>query len=171
MAQIYGSVADADAYNLAIGNTAWASLSNEVKAAALLRGSIYVDSYNRRYIGADYRCWFEFPGIKTGGLMQEREWPRTGVTGVPDDLVPPAVEQATYEAAAREANTPGSLRPDVNPATVVKREKVDVLEVEYAVGTTGQGALSLPTIPVIDSLLASLLIRRCNYGGIAVYAV
>jgi len=166
----YGTVAGADAYNEAMGNTAWASLSEEAKTAALVRGTLYVDSYAKKWIGDDYRCWWTFMGQKAGGPAQYMQWPRTGIDGIDSATVPLSVEYATYEAAAIEGANPGSLRPIVNTSTAVKREKVDVLEVEYAVSSGTNPYDLLPTVPIIDSLLAGLLIRRCT-GTMAIYTV
>lgn len=168
--QIYGTVAGADAYALSIGNTAWGLLSTDAKNAALVRGSLYVDSYNRRYLDGDFKCWWQFIGGKTGGWAQEREWPRSGIEGLPDSVIPVQMEYATYEAAIREGTSPGSLNPDIDRTSLVKREKVDVLEVTYAISDDANGGSLLPVIPAIDSLLASFLIRRCN-SQLAIYTV
>lgn len=149
----YGSVAAADAYHAARGNTAWIGTS-EAKQAALIRASAYIDGtyYNR------------FSGSKVGGRAQTLQWPRTGATdadgnAVAADSVPTEVEQATYEAVLRELAKPGSLRPDYVAASTVKRVKVDVLEKEYAVSSAGGPADVTPVIGVIDAILAPLLTR------------
>lgn len=170
MPQIYGSIAGADAYALSIGNTAWGALSTDAKNAALVRGSMYVDSYAKRYIDADYRCWWTFSGGRTGGWAQEREWPRSGINGLPDNVVPTQIEYATYEAAIREATNPGSLNPDIDRTALVKSEKVDVLQVTYAVSDNANAGTLLPVIPAIESLLSAFLIRRCN-SSLAIYTV
>ena len=168
--QIYGSIAGADAYATSIGNTTWGPLTNEAKQAALARASLYVDSYNKRFIDSDYRCWWTFIGGKTGGWAQEREWPRHGIPGLPDNVIPPSIEYATYEAAIREAENPGSLNPDIDRTAVVKSEKVDVLQVTYAVSDNANADSLLPVIPAIEGLLSSFLVRRCN-NRLAIYAV
>lgn len=168
--QIYGSIAGADAYATSIGNTTWGPLTNEVKQAALVRASLYVDSYNKRFLDGAYNCWWTYIGGKTGGWAQDREWPRHGIPGLPDNVIPPAIEYATYEAAIREAENPGALSPDIDRTQLVKRERVDVLEVTYAVSDDAGTGNLLPTIPVIDSLLASFLVRRCK-NQLAIYAV
>lgn len=168
--QIYGTVAGADAYALSIGNTAWGALTTETKQAALVRGSLYVDSYNRRYLDGDFKCWWQFIGGKTAGWAQEREWPRNGIPGLPDNVIPVQIEYATYEAAIREGTNPGSLSPDFDRATLVKSEKVDVLQVTYAVSDNATAGSLLPVIPAIESLLSAFLVRRCT-GGLAIYTV
>lgn len=170
MPQIYGSIDGADAYALSIGNTAWGLLTTEAKNSALVRGSLYVDSYNRRYLDGDFKCWFQYLGGKTGGWAQEREWPRSGIDGLPDNAIPVQIESATYEAAIREGTTPGSLNPDIDRTSLVKRERVDVLEVTYAVSDNANAGSLLPVIPAIESLLSAFLIRRCT-GELAIYTV
>ena len=168
--QIYGSIAGADAYAISIGNTTWGPLTDEVKQAALVRASLYIDSYNKRYIDADYRCWWTFIGGKTGGWAQEREWPRSGIDGLPDNVIPVQIEYATYEAAIREGTNPGSLSPDFDRTALVKSEKVDVLQVTYAVSDNANAGSLLPVIPAIESLLSAFLVRRCN-SSLAIYTV
>lgn len=168
--QIYGTIAGADAYALSIGNTAWGALTTDQKNAALVRGSAYVDSYARRYIGDDYKCWWTYIGGKTGGWAQEREWPRSGIDGLPDSVIPVQIEYATYEAAIREGTNPGSLSPDFDRTSLVKSEKVDVLQVTYAVSDNANAGSLLPVIPAIESLLSAFLVRRCN-SGLAIYTV
>lgn len=89
----YGTVLDADAYHLARGNAAWAAAASDAKQAALTTGTDYVDSFRA-----------DFPGAKTGGRAQEREWPRTSAAdaageAIPTDEVPREAEYAVYEAA------------------------------------------------------------------------
>lgn len=168
--QIYGTIAGADAYALSIGNTAWGLLTTEAKNAALVRGSLYVDSYNRRYLDGDFKCWWQYLGKKAGGWSQEREWPRSGIPGLPSDAIPIQIEYATYEAAIREGTNPGSLNPDIDRTALVKSEKVDVLQVTYAVSDNANAGSLLPVIPAIESLLSAFLVRRCT-GGLAIYTV
>lgn len=90
------------------------------------RGSAYVDGYEAFWTG-----------YRTGGVMQELGWPRTGATvncvqPIPADVIPPAAINAAYRAAWLEANTPGILAgPATTPGARVKRQKVDVIEREF----------------------------------------
>lgn len=90
------------------------------------RGSLYVDGYERY-----------FTGQRTGGVMQEEAWPRTGATincttAIPDDVIPPAVITASYRAAWLDAETPGILIGSAGTSgSRVKRQKVDVIEREF----------------------------------------
>ena len=91
----YGTEAAFEAYCARMGYTA---SSGDVDPA-LERATAYLDGH----YGARY------PGKPTGGYAQVLGWPRTGVTDchgytVPSDTVPPAIENATYEAALREGH-------------------------------------------------------------------
>lgn len=94
-------------------------------APAILRqrGSNYIDSvYGPRSSGQP-----------TGGVSQERQWPRTGAvyqflngaTAIDPTVVPVPVEEASYFAAYADALSPGSLSVTVTPAQLVKRQKVE----------------------------------------------
>lgn len=115
------------------------------------RGSAYIDSvYGAR-----------FTGSPTGGLDQERAWPRTGATAwgtaILDSVVPSAVIRASYSAAWHEANNPGSLAAAASSAGAVKRKKVDVIEIEYFQG--GGSAVDNATIRLsdVEGLLAPFM--------------
>lgn len=156
MADFYSAIASADTYHTARGNTTWTG-TDELKNAAMLRGSEYID-------GA-YRSGF--PGYKTGERDQLREWPRSDAYDIEGnyldpDVVPNEVFNATYEAALRELVSPNSLLPDYNPAGQQKRVKVDVIEIEY---TAPHGAQSvLPIITIIQGILAPVLTGSVDSG-------
>lgn len=159
----YGTLAAADAYHEARGNTAWGEAAEPARVAALVRGSDYVDS---RYVYQRGGCWASmFPGEKTGGRAQERAWPRTGVDGVPADEIPVEVDRATYEAAFRELTEPGSLMPDYVASGQVTREKVGPVEVSYAAPQASADAPpNMPVLPVVDRILAAFLCQRPAFG-------
>ena len=121
------------AYGDDAGFEAWLAeqgyvLPDDAPTAAVLRarGSIYVDSYEKFWTGQ-----------RTGGVMQELGWPRTGATvnctmPVPNDVIPPAVITASYRAAWLEAETPGILKGSSGTSgSRVRRQKVDVIEREF----------------------------------------
>ena len=149
MPDFYGTRAEADTYHEARGNAAWTG-EEAAKEAALLRASAWLD-------GAYRPRW---PGSKTGGRAQARDWPRTDATDaageeIEDDEVPVEILYATYEAALREIASPGSLAPDYTLAGAVKSERVGSIAVEYRDAIT-PGAFK-PTLPLIDDLLSSLI--------------
>ncbi len=74
--------------------------------------------------------------MSCGRGLQGLAFPRTGVTdcngdAIPSDEVPHEVENATFIASLAEIAEPGLLSPTITPGKQAKREKVDVIEVEY----------------------------------------
>jgi hypothetical protein len=128
------------------------------------RGSSYIDG----------RYGYRFSGSPTGGLSQDRAWPRTGATdiygnSIPTDLIPNQVIEASYYAAWFEANSPGSLAIITNPSGMVKRQKVDTIEREFFDPSKDPYAVLGPTSSMIEGLLAPLLDLPAGSGfGIAV---
>lgn len=160
-ADSYASIDTADAYLSNYGYVTWDAATDDMKSAALRRGTQYVDlTY-----GARWR------GTRKNGRGQALDWPRFGATDcdgvpVPDDAVPLEIVNATIEAARRENANPNSLFPDSVPTKVQKRVQIGALEVEYfdprvATGSTG----TTPQIPVIDELVANLLLDCGQLSG------
>jgi hypothetical protein len=109
--------------------------------AALLVASEWIDgSYGSSFVGQ-----------KTGGFLQEREWPRTSATvvekesrfGIKPSLgfvayytfgvneIPERVVNATYEAAYRQLTSSGSLEVDYTPGKYKSVSIEGALDVEY----------------------------------------
>lgn len=116
------------------------------------RGSDYIDAvYGARFIG--------YP---TGGVTQERAWPRTEACwrggAIDPAAIPVQVVTASYYAAYQEAVSPGSLAALTSSSGAVKREKVGDLEVEYA-GAGGSASIktTAPILSTVDGLLAPFL--------------
>lgn len=174
MPDFYGTVAAADAYHAARANSAWAG-TEQAKQAALIRASAYIDGKYQQQNSCG-RWESMFSGAKTGGRAQELQWPRTGATdnegaAIPPTEVPAEIERATYEAALREIVAPGSLSPDYVASEAIKRQKVDVLEIEYQAAATAEGGVpTRPVLTVVDELVAPLL-RSTRACGIAVFVV
>lgn len=119
-AETYISVADANTYHAARGNTTWAALSEADKEAALRRAADYLSgAYGGRWKGSR----------ATSG--QALDWPRVGAVAngydVSSSVVPAAVARACAELALRAASA--ALSPDLERG--IKRERVDVIETEY----------------------------------------
>lgn len=152
MADFYGTIMGADAYHTARGNElVWLALDETEKTTALLRASEWIDG----------NYWMLFGGLKTGQRAQIREWPRTGAWDVYDYTIDPMtipreVEQATYEAALREAVQPGSLAVDFTASDVIKKASVhQAVSVEF--GGDGSASDAQLTIPAVDAILAPIL--------------
>ena len=135
----YVTVAEADEYNaIRPSNSTWAALSDSEKEQRLVAASDYLDS---QYI---------FMGKKTDP-NQSREFPRNGSTEIPT-----AIKKAVFELALQDSLTS-------NASAEVKREKVDVLEVEYF--QSDNGAIRFG---YIDGLLRPFLLQSKRMGAILV---
>lgn len=132
--------------------------------AARQRGSAYLDgAYGAR-----------FTGVPTGGVDQERAWPRTGASAfgsaLATDIVPLRVVNASYEAALIELRAPGSLSVVTDPSRRVKRQKVDTIEREFFdQPDQAPGTIAGPVASIIDGLLAPLLVLEA--AGLGIWVV
>lgn len=122
-ADSFVSIADADAYHAAIGNSTWTG-TDEVKEQALRRASRFLSDS------------FKWKGYPVRGRDQSLAWPRFYVEdsegyGIDSDEIPSEITKATNELALLELITPGTMTPTVTLSERVKREKVGPLEVEY----------------------------------------
>jgi hypothetical protein len=158
----YGTVVEADTYHADRGNVTWATYSGADKLAALVRGSQYIDQRYRKKLCSGR--WISlFPGEKTDGRSQPREWPRKnavdyeGLTLVNDE-VPVEVKYAAFEAALREAASPGSLSPDFVFSGYVTQVTIGPITEKYALASDFSDNLpNRPIIPMIDELIAPVL--------------
>lgn len=147
----YGTTTEFIAYAEERGKELDCSIGTDDMEQALLVASEWVDNVYGK----------SFSGYKTGGFVQEREWPRaTAVTNTypqhvfADSDIPDRVKQATYEAALRQIATPGSLQVDYTP-NKYKRVSIDgALSVEYA-GFSSASEIQSQFL-IIDQLLAPL---------------
>lgn len=154
-----------EAYSTATAFKAWADASGYSYAGktdaeilqALVRASRYIDG---RFVG-------RFPGYRTDGRDQVREWPRYDAYDRNGSLIgsaeiPREIIEATHEGARRELAASGSLSPDIKPGGgVVTRLKAGETEVEFA--NTGA---TQATITSIDNALASLLTGGRGIGAL-----
>jgi hypothetical protein len=100
-----------------------------------------------------------FKGRPTGGIEQERAWPRTGVEGIGSDAVPARVANAAYEAALLELQTPGSLAAVVTAGQRIVRARVEgAVDVSFS-DEGGALEAAVPVVSTIEGLLAPLLKR------------
>lgn len=161
-AESFVSVADADTYHSARGNSAWADGTTAEKEEALRRASTFLSNS------------YPWAGYPVNARTQLLAWPRYDVVDqdgnpVASDEVPREVVNATYEVALRELATPGSMNPDVTLADKVKREKVGPLEVEYANADVSANA-SRPILTIVRDMIGGLLRAGAASGmfGVAV---
>lgn len=153
----YGSDAGFLAYHEA-RNRDVSSIDPDDIAAARLVASEWLDGRYRS----------SFPGLKTGQRAQEREWPRIGAYdtygySLPSDTVPIEVDNATYELALRDMQSPGVLNPDYTP-NKYKRVSIDgAIAVDF---TTFDNAMDIATqFPIVGQWLAPLLTG--SWGGMS----
>ncbi len=142
-ANTFATVAEAIAYWAARNDTSWAALSTAAQEAALLRAMDYLETRPR------------FRGQKVRA-DQPLTWPRSGA--VDDDgnsltLVPAKVKTAQIELAYRNGVGATDLSPDIPAGGQKKREKVDVIEVEYF-----DGAEAAPAFPLVTRMLRALTV-------------
>jgi hypothetical protein len=121
----YLSVIDADVYWSKKNNATWSNASINSKEAALIEATQYID-------GA-----FEFIGRQD--IENVLAWPRFDVcitsgnfAGINYDstTIPPQIENACAELALEALS--GLLMPSQDRGGMTKKEKVDVIEVEYS---------------------------------------
>lgn len=138
-ANSYVTLEYANDYHTARGNSGWTG-SDAVKSAAIIRATDYLEQvYYNKWVG----LYVEY--------NQPLAWPRSGVIDLMVNVIPEQLKQATA-LLALEALTDDLLAP-IDRA--IKREKVDVIEVEYS-----DTASSLRGRPAVEGLL-----RRWLRGG------
>ena len=137
----YASVINADLYHSNRGCAPWATLTTGQKEEALRRSTDYIEQV--------YGLSFQGRRVTS---TQALSFPRIDVLlnghYVASDTIPTILVNACCELAYKAAQ--GNLSPDITQA--VKREKVDVLEVEYM-----DNSSPITRIRAIDNLLAPLL--------------
>lgn len=144
-AESYISVADADTYHAARGNTTWAALTTAVKEQSLRKATEYIEGY---YTFIGYR--------KTSTQMLA--WPRYqaarvdlsmyGIAYWSDTAVPLPVARACAELALVASTE------DLSPALEAQalREKVGPIEVQYA-----PGAIQYKRYRKVDLIIGEML--------------
>lgn len=116
--------------------------------AALLVASEFLDA---AYL-------LSFGGLKTGGFAQIREWPRQAVQdiygyAIPSDVPPRQICQATYEAAARQLQSPGIFYKDYTPTKYRSVAVSGAVSAEFITGDASEFQTQFPTIAAILSPL------------------
>lgn len=101
----------------------------------------------------------QFMGLKIGARNQIREWPRSGVEdmngySVDSASIPIEVQNAAYEAALRQLQTPGSFFKDFTPSKYSRVAISGAIDVTFNNGSALDFQLQLPAVGII---LAPLL--------------
>lgn len=96
-----------------------------------------------------------------GRGLQGLAWPRSGATdcdglAIADDEVPVEVQRATFYATLAELDSPGVLTPSITPGKQTKREKVDVIEVEYMTPSDQGAATDKDPIETLRPVLTAV---------------
>jgi hypothetical protein len=153
-ANSYISIADADTYHEARGNTAWSDVGDEDKEAALLKATAYLQGV---YAGQ----WKGYPTT----ALQALDWPRAYVERLEyaaltsaslwleSDVIPAGLSQACAELGLRALSA--DLSPDLGRTTI--EERLGPLGVRYAPGAREQKVYQ-----VVDGLLSRYLKGRAS---------
>lgn len=146
-ANSYNTVAEIRAYADARGMTLPTDDLDVEKLA--IQAMDYLESFRNRY-----------QGYRTDPVNQELQFPRVGVIidndyEVSSDEIPSLLKKAHSQATAESYEA--DLMPNDSPA--VKKEKVDVLEVEYQESST-----SSVGFPKVDALLEPLFKKSSGFG-------
>lgn len=136
--QVYGTVQGLEDYAALTGRTLPVGANLD---AALYMATMYID-------GA---YWNDFCGTAAG---EDNAFPRKGQTVVPSRVV-----NATYEAAIQYLSDQSSLSVGGSQSSAVIKEKVDVIEVQYAAPTDGSDFLEngMPRYSLVENLLKPYL--------------
>jgi hypothetical protein len=146
-ANTYFSIASADDYFASRGNATWIELDNEDKTFALIKACQYMDTLDWKGVRA-YKD-------------QELSWPRIGMEdedgyAIDSDEIPKQLKWAQAEIAYRYI-IDTDVEPDIDAgAGSIRREKVDVIEVEYFSGKS---------VNKIYQRVNALLNPFLKYGG------
>lgn len=147
-ANSFASVANANDYASTRSLTAWTG-SDAVKESALVRATDYMEATYRQ-------SWLGFRTSQTQALS----WPRTNVEvdlfPLDADIVPVPVINACIELAIRALTE--NLLDDLGQR--VKREKVDVVEVEYA-----DGSDAVKRFAMVSRMLSPFIFGGSSEGG------
>ena len=146
----YGTVDGFKTYHTARGRDISAYTDDVAIAAALVVASEWVDGRYRP----------QFPGWKVGLRLQVREWPRIGgldIYGysIASTAVPDEIANATYEAALRNLQSPGSLSVDYTPPRYTDARVEGAVAVRYF--QFSQATAVQTQIQIINEILAPIL--------------
>lgn len=159
-ANSYLTVAEGDAFaDERLGTLTWSSSTEADKSKALVQATRYMDTL--QYIG------------DKASTTQALLWPRSDATcgdkQYADDVIPPEVQQATFDLAEGLLNNPGLISGQGVTASTsttgelvagipnadLKRLKLDVMELEWR-NTTNSSRFATNPLSVMPHLLSTL---------------
>lgn len=159
MATIYGDVTGFQLYHEERNRELSPELlaDDEAVQAALVVASEWIDSRFRS----------KFPGMKTGGRSQEREWPRKLAYDIHGefigDEIPREIIHATYEAAAIAGTTPGALSANWTPNKYASVSISGVVSVTY--GAIGSVEEAQTQFGIVNDILSNLFALKDPVPG------
>lgn len=139
------------------------------KAYAQARGvDLGVDNSlieRRAVVAMDYLETLNYKGRRTDPVDQALAWPRTDVVidgvVVPENSIPARLRNAQAQLIIEQTNGVkifSSRGASSEPIEFVKKEKVDVIETEFATPKElGVELLAVASMPAVDSLLRGLI--------------
>jgi len=146
-AESYISVAEADAYHEAQGNTAWDDIASDVLKEQALRRAM-------RYLEGQYGLAWKGTRLYQ---LQALSWPRYDVFvdgyTLYTDVIPQDIKNAQAELALRTPTSDEQLAADLDQT--VMSEKVGPIAVTYAEGSSG----------VVRYRLVDLMLNKYTTGG------
>lgn len=152
-ANSYADLTELSAYLTARGMASFTGLaSDSAREAATLRAMRWLENhYRQRWQG------------RRSNQRQALAWPRYNVQDqdgfvIESDEIPQVLKDALAEAAEREAQSAGSLAPDLARGGAVQQEVKKVGPIETST-TYFAHASSTKKFPIIDEMLGTLL---CN---------
>lgn len=148
-ANSFASIAELNVYHSDLGNTEWTG-DDSAKEAAARRATAYVSTA------------FRYIGKRSQGRTQALAWPREGVLDsegneILNTELPQEIVDATCEAALYEIVNPNGLNLTITMTDRVKREKIDVIETEYADSPVSAEA-ARPVLSKLDNLLSAFIL-------------
>lgn len=144
----YATLADADGWFAARGQTGWCDAGTAARSAALIRAADWLDGQ------------FRFRGARLD-VQQARSWPRTGIgsAALSSTGLPGPVQTAYFELALALLDSEAAAERLIGLQGAVRRERVGGLAIEYEASGGSGGRLKALLAPYLRSGLATRISR------------
>ena len=158
-ANSYVSLDYADEYMRNTGRTSWASKTEDERKSYLINATRYID---RTYSTIGWKGQKKYHRRQALCFPRVELFDKDGdeVLGIPDEL-----KQAVCEAGFI-ATTVASLFDVKDSSGTIKKQKVDVLEVEYYSEADSASGKYISRFTILDSLLAGFYKTKSDYKRI-----